>query len=506
MTYYGLYCLRLDFCKKIRDELASVSSEDKLAAALDAILKELKRNPFEVVAPHWATIAFEPDRSIVIEKGEVKISELQSLYPEDEDWRSYVTSASMHENNSIYDVTVPYYHVETRDYIYDLVGRGADDVKMLQSRPNPIGRPWYVFAAGRLSPETAPLERYRPLLAPVYPVAEQIRILSTLINSAALQEGRTGYQLVENGRSGAANAFDWAAQPQNERPVLAFDLTSDALVNPPAGFHYENMPVPDRQILVEALQNAKRDMQDYGFPAPLSPDQALTGQASSGHLATREIEQANFSINPALSRLAAADKELCKLVGDIITALDLKVSIPVFQKGNKTKDAREVVTVTKQHFEDIDIALMLNGSTASMDYADKEADMRDMQAGALSLFEYMTKWREDPIRTMTFVDQEKLAIPLKEMVQQGVLAFVQSTLSTRINNSAAQLGVAIPPAPPQEMGAPPQPTDMQGVIPQAGGPAEPGGIRAARPETPMPGMGAPANPEVQSTAMEGMPV
>ena len=498
MTFYDLYIVRLDFCKTVRDQLGSITDSADLGTEVDKILKNITVNPFELSCPHWDTIAFEPDFSMVVEKGEVKLSELQLLYPEDEDLRQYVSSAAMQENASEYQKTVPYYHVETREYIYDIIGRTPEEAQALQVRPNPIGRPWYVFAAGKLHPEGSIVERYRPLLAPIYPVAEKLRNLGTLLSSAALQEGRTGYQLVENGKAGAASVYDWNAQPQNERPVLAFDLSSDALVNPPKGYHYENMPIPDRQILVQAYQEAKQELQDYGFPAPLSPDQALTGQASSGHLATREIEQANFSINPALSRLAAADKELCKMVGDIIKELKLQVSIPVFKKAQGTR-VREVVTVSDKHFKDIDITLALNGSTASMDYAAKESDRQDLQLGLMSLQEYMTKWNEDPMQELTRIDQEKLSIPLKELAQQTVMQFIQQNAQAMVNNAAAELNIQIP-APT------PQPVQTDGVIPPTGGPETPGGSRNMRPPSPMPGLGAPANPEIQSIAMEGQPV
>ena len=514
MAFYGLLCIRLDFCKRIRNELGSYKDADKLSQALDKIMKGFTINPFEVICPHWGTFFFEPNFETVGEKGEATTAQLLKLYPDDDDLRKYLTSGTLYEQNSDYTEQVAVYHLETRGFIYDVVGRpmSPGGGYGLQTRPNVVGRPWYVFAPGRLMPETAPCERYRPLIAPIYPVVEKLRILGTLLNSGALSEGRAGLQLVSDGKQGAANIFSYFQMPAEERPVLELNLSDSAIQNPPAGYHYELMPIPPKDVIQNAYNNQMQLLDRYGFPQPLSPDQSLTGQASSGHLATREIEQANFAINPGLTNLANADKGCFILAGDIIRELDLHVTIPVFKQAQGSR-VRELVTVGKEHFADIDIALDLDGATASMDFAMKESDRVDLEKGLMSRQAYMTKWNEDPLAEDTRISQEKMSIPIDDMAINAVLTFIEANAQPLVNNAAAKLGVNIPTPPPAPPSAPPpaQPTQAggppEGVIPQSGGPEKPGGVRRHRPPTgSFPGLGATTNPEVQSNAMEQMPV
>lgn len=478
MVYYGPAVVRLDWCSRIRDELRSYTSADKLTAELDKLLKEFNGNPFELHWPHWGAFFHEPDFSIMGEKGQATVSSLLRNYGGDDDVRGHLTSGTQKEYESDWQETVDVVHLETRDFIYDLV----QGPKMLSCRPNVAGRPMYVFAAGHVNPETAPKERYRPLIAPIYPIVEKLRVLGTLLNSGALTEGRTGYQLVADGKQGA-NAFTWAAQPAGDRPVLAFDLTKSAVENPPPGYHYETMPVPPRDTIVSAYQEAKNELREYGFPAPLSPDQSLTASSSSGYQAHQVMDQAAMFIDPGLGRLADMDKGLCILVGEVVKGLDLKVSVPVFKTGQRT---RETVTVTADHFTDIDIALELSAKLASTEYGEKETDRRDLELGLMSRHTYMTKWYEDPLDELERIDNEKLGIAIDEMADQEVLRIIQANAGIIADQEAAQQGI---PAPQQP-------------VPAQGGPAEPGGIRAARPEGgSMPGLGATMTPDVQAEAM-----
>lgn len=483
LVYYGPAVIRLDWCRRIRDELRNYTDPDKLASALDALLKSFNGNPFELVWPHYNSVAFEPDFSVVCEKGQATLGSLHQLYQEDERVRDFLSSNTQEEYSTEWLEAVEVYHLETRDYIYDVVQRGAD-AEQLQCRPNVAGRPMYAFASGHVNPETAPKERYRPLIAPIYPIVEKLRILGTLLNSGALQEGRTGWQLVEDGKQAAQNAFQWANMAAAERPVIAFDLSKQAIEHPPAGMHYELMPVPPKDVIIQAYQEAKRELQEYGFPAPLSPDQSITASSSSGYHASQEMDQAAMFIDPGLGRLADMDKGLCILVGEVIKGLDLKVSIPVFKTGVRT---REMVTVTKDNFEDIDIALTLDAKLSSTEHGLKESDRRDLELGLMSRHTYMTRWYEDPLDELDRIDNEKLGIAIDELADQQIMQIISQNAGIIAQDEAAQQGIPVP---------------QQPVMPQ-GGPAEPGGIRAARPEGgSMPGLGATLTPEVQAEAMQ----
>jgi hypothetical protein len=195
------------------------------------------------------------------------------------------------------------------------------------------------------------------------------------------------------------------------------------------------------------------------------------------------MDQAAMFIDPGLGRLADMDKGLCILVGEVVKGLDLKVSVPVFKTGQRT---RETVTVTADHFTDIDIALELSAKLASTEYGEKETDRRDLELGLMSRHTYMTKWYEDPLDELERIDNEKLGIAIDEMADQEVLRIIQANAGIIADQEAAQQGI---PAPQQP-------------VPAQGGPAEPGGIRAARPEGgSMPGLGATMTPDVQAEAM-----
>ena len=127
---------------------------------------------------------------------------------------------------------VKYYHLEDSEYIYD-VFEGGPAGQMLQCYPNPLGRPWYTFSAGKEKPELAPVERYRPLIGPLYEIAYRLQIYGTLLASGALATGRPVYQEVKIGSRAASGIDDFMGMKNDERPTLKFDIMDDALITPP---------------------------------------------------------------------------------------------------------------------------------------------------------------------------------------------------------------------------------------------------------------------------------
>lgn len=489
MVRYGMGPKRGCFTSEIIDKLKGVKDAEEMARILQET--EFSVNIFRSEAPDIQAVAWEPNFSRVYEVGERKCSELihaydglEDEYPESFEYLTSLETAP--ETTSEYQRMVTYYHMEDGENIYDVFGPSpyakGNEGWMLQCYPNPLGRPWYTFAAGKEKPELALVERYRPLIGPLYEIAARLQIYGTLLASGALATGRPVYQEVKVGGRAAADINDFMAMPQADRPNLRFDIMDDALQHPREGYEYKPFPTPDLNWLLSAYQEAKREMAEYGFPAPLSPDQSLLGEASSGAQAAYGIEQAKFFVEPPLRNLANAYvQEFLNVLG-LIRELKLKVAIRALPSG--VGSYRELVKLDGAKIKEVDIACSFDAKTATMEYAERESDARQLQLGLMSRKRYMSRRVDDPVEEEEQIKREQMEMELDKMALADAIQIINETRQDMMAQAALQAQLPLP--------APVQPTETDGLAPQSGGP-EPGAMtRDERP--PMgsfEGLGAP---------------
>lgn len=495
-TIYGAGLLRVDFDSEIGEMLrGKLTDLDDLKKALAEIAKDgFTQNPFTVDCPDINACAWDPNFENVVEVGERALSKVLAAIEDEkerEDVRGFFVSEVRDEGEfgTGKDYMAKVYHLETKDHIYDVVAyptRGSTkEGFMLDCRPTLIGRPWYTILVGRgPNADAPPVERYRPLIGPLYPIVQKLYLLSTLLNSGALQTGRVAYQLVQEGRQQAAPDFlSYLSMPSGERPTLHFNLTDDAVHHPPAGYRYTEMPVPDQRWLIEAYQEAKRELAEYGFPAPLSPDQSLTAASSSGYQSAFQAEQASFFVEPALRNLAASTKERFLIISAILKELNIKATIPVHPMAQGMGSRFNVpVTIKPEEIKDVDITVEFDATTQTGQFAQDEMDMRKLQATVMSRQTYMQRHYEDPVSEEERIKLEQGEMEMDKLALADALAIVQETRGDLMEQAAAEAGVPLP----------------QDLAPAPGGPAPGEEFRQERPPAgAVPGVGAPVVPPQQ---------
>ena len=484
MVRYGMGPKRLCFTSEIIDALKGAKDAAEMAEIIQE--KEFSVNIFRSECPDIQAIAWEPNFSRVYELGERKYSELLHAFPDLEgeyaDSYSYLTSLeTAPEGSSDYQKMIKYYHLEDGEYIYD-VFEGGTQGQMLQCYPNPLGKPWYTFAAGNETPELAPVERYRPLIGPLYSLCERRELLETLVLSGALATGRPVYQEVKTGGRSAAGVEDFLGMPQEERPNLKFDLMDDAILTPRDGYEYKAFPTPPMEWVVNKEAQLRQEIMEKGFPAPLSPDQSMTAAASSGAQAAYGIEQAKFFIDPPLRNLARADVDEALIILGLIRELKLKVAIRGLPSG--VGSYRELVRLDGSKIKEYDISCSFDAKTATMEYAESENDARRLQLGLMSRKRYMSHREADPLEEEEQIKREQMEMELDKMALADATQIINETRQDLMAQAAQQAQLPLPP--------PVQPTETNGLAPQSGGPAPGDVTRDERP--PMgsfEGLGAP---------------
>lgn len=486
VVYYGLGAGRLELLPHVREEFARIEGdeEERLAQAR-AIMERLysdgvRENLFTIESPDINAVAFEPDFSTVCEVGERTVAQILRDWPNDCEARHYLTSASIEEGKGDFDRLVTCYHLETSEYIYDVVGDLRDDRSGygLQRRPNFLGRPWYGFAVGNETAESAPVERFQPLLGPIYPIVWQLEVVSTLLGSAALLTGRPVWQEVAIGARAATDLGDYLRMPAEERPVLVTDLLDKAVHKPRPGYQYINLPVPDARWLVEYHNQLERRLREYGFPPPLSPDQSLQAQASSGYHAAREQEQATLFIDPALDAINLAYKHLFENVLRSIQKIGVPVSIPVFPTGDRRY--QETVTLRPDQIGEYDLTVSFSVKPATVAFAERESDTRLLQLGLMSRQTYMQRHYEDPVAEEQRIKLEQAAQSIDQMALEMAMRLLRENAGLIAEQEAEAAGIP------------------SGLAPQSGGPAPGQAARFERPPVAMPGVGAPIQPAQQT--------
>lgn len=501
-TFYGLGILHLDFADNVKRKLFKKQPQN--TAELLKLLPEVRfiKNPFVLECPDLSATFWEPDFSVVCEVGEVTISHVLTAYEDLEfsqtDGWEWVTSETMAEddfsattsNSNVsrssyqesWDETAKRYHLETERYIYDIIKADLEDQAgkpfVLSLRPNSAGRPWYAFAAGRLTSSRNPEKTFEPLIEGVYPTVQQLNIMQTLVQSGALLTGRNAFQEVKVGTR-QQDIVAILETPAEQRPKIVFDPSQAIIDNPRDGYEWKAMPVPDQSQLILALQNKKQDLDEYGFPKTLDPNRPV--EAKSGYDRAQQREGAATHLTPPLRNRAHQWRELFMLSADIIGDLKRPVEMPMLERA-QGGDSRvmELTKIKASDFDEFDFTVEFSSVSSSEQFALDEANARKLEQGLISKQRVMEEMYPDAAAEQERVDLEVVAEAAKEKAHADAMALIAEFAPNIAQEEAAAANLALP-------------------VPPAGGPEEPGGVRNARPPGgALPGLGAPVVPPEQT--------
>ncbi len=497
MTALGAGFLHPALKPDVREKLGGKGFKDVdqlVAAAKRAFKDGFEENPFVVECPSLETVYFEPDLRNACEVGTRTISQVLHAYERldysPEMGFKWLTSDTMPEFQSEWQDTVTYYHLETTDFIYDLLDDPRGDRPFLsERRPNVAGRPWYTITPGHINNHPSPDKRFQPLIAAVYPTVQIMNVTRTLLQSGALNTGRPMYQEVAEGRS-AVTLPEMMNQPIEQRPTLAFDPSQAILKKPRKGYRWDVVPVPSMEWVLEAYNQSKADLRDWGFPVGLSPEAPTKGEAESAAKGAQDMEIATNYLDPALGNVARSLHELLTLVGDAIKGFGLPVTIPVRKRaeGGDSR-VRESITVKPDDFREQDLEVELKSIPATARIAIRESNQRQLQLGLMSRTTYMKEEHEDYLAEMERIEIDKAYAFAQEKALETVKQFITQNSAAVAAKVAAEQKIPLP----------------AGLVPQTGGPAESGEPRFERPPgAPMQGVGTP-NPIPEQAGPTGVP-
>lgn len=484
-VFYAIGLLHLTFKKGVRERLLGKRLPDiaEVKKLLDKA--EFKENIFQVEAPSLAATFWERNFSAVCEIGEQPIAHwaAEALEDDDKELLNWLTSETLEEGSGRPNV-VKHYHLETTEFIYDVLEHPTEGKEklMLEYRPTIVGRPWYTFAVGHLTSDEKPDESYMPVIHAVYPIVQLINILETLVNSGALQTGRNMWQQVPVGKP-VDHYADILVRGYEQDPDIRLDPFSGEGFEAKPGHEWKTVPVPDQSQLITALQNKKEELLDQGFPIALLPGQPEQQRASSGYQAANEQQAAITQLDPPLRNIASADRQLFILIHDIIgkEGLNIPISLPVHMGGDRNSPA-EVTTIKPEDVREVDLTVTYESIPETARFAIIESLERQVQAGRTPRSKLMAFLHDNPILADERITQEKIAAASTQMAVDDAIALVQEGRGTIMREEAANAGLPLPPPPG---GA-------------AGGPAPGQENRQERPvDGSFPGLGAPAVPPVQ---------
>ena len=426
----------------------------------------LTKNPFRLVTSNLETVFWQPDRQTFCEIGVRRVSALQRDLDHIQDKPQWLVSSTLPEGGEQPDAKV--YHLETKSYIYGVIEKPADDSDrdawMLEKRENDIGRPWFSLMPGHETSEVNVAERFDPLIGPLYYVVQTLNVLGTLINSGALQTGRNTMQLVADGQKGLKdfNAV-YDAMQVGQEPVLR-TLTDAAVQHPPDGYHYESMPIPDQEQLIRAFQMQEARLEKWGFPSALSTETATQGSSDTGYKAALQMESAADFLKPALRNRAACWRELFQIAADWAQAQNVEIRIPVQLKaqGQSTK-VRQMITLKPGDLREHNVEVEFKSIPATAEYAERESNLRMMQAEVMSVDTFLARHYEDPQ-----LEKKKLVLQMAEK------PIIQNTVDMVLAAMAQEAGLLKEEA-MDEADVP------LGTVPQSGGPAPGETTRRERP-------------------------
>ena len=478
MAAYGCGISKLDFEDDVRRRIH-----------LGETINSFDHNPFVLENPDLSAMAWEQDLSVMAEFGEKTVSTLHLLYngDDDVDVRRFLTSDTMETGSSRsldWDKLVGTYHLETPDYIYDALGPAISgnayggllpEGHLLEMRPNAAGRPWYSLMPGDITSERSPLLEFQPLVAGVYPLVQMLNVLDTLLMSGALQTGRPMWQEVSKGAGASHFADIMMPAESGELPTVRFDPTEETLPPPRPGHEWIVVPVPDQQHLLGLRDMKKRELQEYGFPAPLDPSQPLVSK--SGYDTREKREPAAEQLKPALFNRASAWYEHFQRVAEIIQKGEFTITMHVHPEG-RGHGPKEVITVGPKDVKEHDLVVQFESIPDATRQITRESNIRMLQEGLMSRQTFMAVEYDDPV-----AEEERIfSDELTQFTKQQAVAVLQRMFLEQSQELQAQVAAE------QQIALATQ------LAPQEGGPAPGQENRVVRPEEPGPALGAPPLP------------
>ena len=484
MAFYGVGVIRVGFKPHIREKLfpETAKDTDEVVSIVEAAFeKGFEEDPFMFECPAVSTVAFSLDFSEVCEVGKLTISDVLDSHEDlqfstAEGFKKITTSETRPEFDNTWDeLQVTSYHLETNDWIYDVIDHaGIGDAQTgkgfpMSKIPNIIGRPWYAITFAHVTNNPDISKRYLPLINDIYPVVHSLNFLSTLLLTGSLSTGRPMYQMIDQ-HAGAQTLTQMMTTPVEQKPVLAFDPSEELLRTPEPGKRWDVVPVPDMKWVIAVVDKLESRLERWGFPVSLGPEVSTEGKAESGVQGMQQIEVAANYLNPAQANVALSLYEMFQIVGDALTEMGVKVKIPVRRKGKETK---ETLTILPTDFKDHDLSVSLKSQEASAQLAIRSADLELVQLKMMSKTTFFRihypKWQQE--LQLVFLDEGKALGEQKilELIDQ----FAKAEGPAIIQQAAADQQIAVP-----------------NLAEQSGGPAEPGGARNSRPPVPLPGAGA----------------
>ena len=480
----------LDWALDVKEKLFKGGKDaTDTAGKLRSIFKKgFMGNPFALRAPDPIRVVYEKDFSLVAEIGLVDVATLNSVYPDKKaDFEDIVSDLRADNKEAAEEHTVPFYHIETKDYIYEAIrndkkGDDREDL-MLRTTTNVAGRPRYAFAAGQRGSGDKPWQKFRPLIAPLYPLAQLHNITGTLLMTGALQTGRRPYQLVDDGAQ-ADDFMSLSVRPGEETNIAWVDPSNPQWPEAPAGKKWEPVPIPDQSILLQAHQQIEREIVAFGFPPILSP--AAEIDATSGYDRSRQMEGAQDFLEPALQNIAASWHEIFMLALDTLRAIDVPVTIPLMQiaQGEDVR-FRPPITIDPKELEDIHLEVRFESIPAVTQFGIDEANRRDVELGFMSRSRYMATKYDDPIKEAKQVDLDRVGAAASELATTFVIDFIKQQAPQIGARVAAEQNIPMSAQPPQNGADPARPEG--GALPGVGAPIVP--PVQTQPGQPAPGTG-----------------
>lgn len=483
-TAKGCGVRHLEFAPHWSSMLSGGKFKD-LAKMLSALKIEdgFTQNPYVITCPSLGAVGFEPDQSMVCELGEKKLSSLQSIG--NKEVSDYLgkhpegLTSETEEENTRSEPTAKTYHLETPNYIYEVIDvSGGNNGFLVSYRPNPTGRPWYSFTPGNLTESRLVYEAFQPLVGPIYSEVQKLSIYGTLLASAALQTGRIGYQEVAIGAN-AISAIDFLTMPQEQLKTIEFSFI-DSPRQPRDGYEWKPIPVPDQAILLTESERTEQRIQAMGFPPVLDPSAAL--KAESGYDRNQMGEAASLYLDPPLRNQAAGVKGILELIRDISLELPVSLTLNVVDRASGgTLRAKRKETIKPEDWEGVDFQVSYESVPLGAQSVIQTMHERRVEAGHESRQTLMENMYDDPQEEENRINSDRVHAIAAAKVDEDVKQLIDIQAPAIKEQVLAEEGV---------------PLSEQELI-------ESLGLQDPRMQRPagnnsQPGLGAPAVPPVQS--------
>ncbi len=461
----GVGFQRIDWRTDILDKLGDTALDEPIDG-----------NPFVLEGPETTAVFYDESFKTVAQVGEHQVSALLASY-EDLQFtkdRGFFTSDAieMDQAQSLYDLTAKVFILETEEFVYEVVSY-EDESEELSTWPNFAGRPRYSIHAGHVTSAREPHRRFRPLIHPLYRLAQERNILKTLLNSGALQTGRPLYQEVPVG-SQSDGIGSILQGPGEDQKNITFSLEGGLLPQPREGHQWVPIAVPTSEWLRDALTLNQREEVDHGFPAVLSPSTPL--DATSGTDRSEQKEAGTDFLDPPLGERADGWAENFRLMFGMLREAKIDIT---FNEKMRATGGSDVVPQTVEHtfYEGIDIQVGFSSIPASVEFAEREMMKRDVELGVTALSTYAATLHDDPESEARKAFLDRIGREAEKSAMQDAIAMAQALRGEQATQLANEAGLPLP---------------------AAGPPTSDG--RNQRPPTSFPGAGAPAAPVDQNSA------